>query len=116
MPACPPTWARRMWATWGPPPQPTGGRPGPARTRAAADSAGIAAGIAVEPVRAALAAAGQPNAVFVDLKTESDQLYSGYLREATTLSLGGLAAIVALLTLSLRSLARVARVLLPLAA
>ncbi|MEO6352082.1 MAG: MMPL family transporter [Burkholderiaceae bacterium] len=73
-------------------------------------------GLAVAPVRAALAAAGQANALFVDLKAESDKLYSGYLREAVMLSLGGLAAIVVLLLLSLRSPSRVARVLLPLVA
>ncbi len=77
------------------------------------------AGIAVEPVRTALAAAAMPpqsNALFVDLKAESDQLYSGYLREATMLSLGGLAGIVVLLLASLRSPRRVVRVMLPLAA
>ena len=58
-------------------------------------------GLAVAPVRAALAAAGQSNALFVDLKAESDNLYSGYLREAVVLSLGGLAAIVVLLLLIL---------------
>ena len=36
---------------------------------------------------------GLPNALFVDLKSESDRLYSGYLQEAIRLSLGGLAAI-----------------------
>lgn len=73
-------------------------------------------GLAVAPIRAALAAAGQANALFVDLKAESDKLYSGYLREALMLSLGGLAGIVMLLLLSLRSPSRVARVLLPLVA
>ena len=43
--------------------------------------------------RAALGAAGLPNVLFVDMKSESDRLYSGYLREAGLLSLGGLAAI-----------------------
>lgn len=71
-------------------------------------------GIPVEPVRAALTAAGQPGAVFVDLKTESNHLYSGYLREAILLSLAGLAGIVALLLFALRSPTRVARVMLPL--
>ncbi len=73
-------------------------------------------GLAVAPIRAALDAAGQPNALFVDLKTESNNLYSGYLREAVVLSLSGLAGIVVLLMLSLRSPLRVARVLLPLVA
>lgn len=71
---------------------------------------------AAEPIRAALAAAGQPNALFVDLKAESDHLYSGYLREAILLSLGGLAGIVLLLLWSLRSPMKVVRVLLPLLA
>jgi predicted exporter len=74
------------------------------------------AGIAVDAVRAALARAGEPSALFVDMKAESDHLYSGYLSEAIMLSLGGLAAIVLLLGATLRSPARVARVLLPLVA
>ncbi len=70
--------------------------------------------LAQAPIRAALAAAGQPNALLVDLKAESDNLYSGYLREAILLSLGGVAGIILLLLWSLRSPVRVARVLLPL--
>jgi predicted exporter len=72
------------------------------------------AGIAAEAVRAALARAGEPGALFVDLKAESDHLYSGYLNEAILLSAGGLAAIVVLLGSALRSPVRVLRVLLPL--
>jgi predicted exporter len=64
------------------------------------------------PVRAALAATG--DALFVDLKMESDRLYAGYLREALLLSLAGLGAVLALLAWSLRSPAAMARVLLPL--
>ncbi|CAN5453853.1 MMPL family transporter [soil metagenome] len=71
-------------------------------------------GIPVEPVRAALAAAGQSTALFVDLKAESNRLYSGYLREAILLSLAGLAGIIVLLIFSLRSPVRVIRVMLPL--
>jgi predicted exporter len=56
------------------------------------------------------------NALFVDLKAESNRLYSGYLHEAILLSLAGLAAIVALLFVVLRSPRRVAAVILPLAA
>ena len=56
------------------------------------------------------------NTLFVDLKTESNRLYSGYLHEAILLSLAGLAAIVALLFAVLRSPRRVAAVILPLAA
>jgi predicted exporter len=73
-------------------------------------------GIPTEPIRAALAAAGQANALFVDLKAESDHLYSGYLREAILLSLAGVGGILVLLAVSLRSPLRVVRVMLPLAA
>ncbi|MEO7391182.1 MAG: MMPL family transporter [Ramlibacter sp.] len=72
--------------------------------------------IRADTLRAALAAPGQANALFVDMKTESDRLYSGYLQEASVLSLGGLAAIVALLLGMIRSPARVLRVVAPLAA
>lgn len=65
-------------------------------------------------VREALAAL--PGALFVDLAGESNRLYAGYLREAIHLSLAGLAAIVALLAVALRSPVRVLRVLAPLAA
>lgn len=67
-------------------------------------------------VRAALDAAGVAGALFVDLKAESDHLYSGYLHEASVLSLGGFAAIVALLLAATRSPVRVARIVAPLAA
>jgi predicted exporter len=98
--------------------------------RAAPDSA---ADIDLAPVRAALAAAclattaaaGDPAAgsdsgresasvYLLDLKRESDALYDEYLHEAMRLSLAGLAAIVALLWLALRSLQRAALVLAPL--
>ncbi|CAI10133.1 conserved hypothetical protein [Aromatoleum aromaticum EbN1] len=55
-------------------------------------------------------------ALFIDLKGESDRLYSGYLNEALLLALAGVAAIVALLGLMLRSATRVLRVLVPLVA
>ena len=74
------------------------------------------AGIAADAVRAAIARAGEPSALFVDLKAESDNLYSGYLNEAVLLSAGGLVAIVLLLAATLRSPVRVLRVLLPLCA
>jgi predicted exporter len=67
-------------------------------------------------IRAALQMAGVPNVVFVDMKSESDRLYSGYLHEAILLSLGGLVAIIALLLVVIRSPARVLRVVAPLAA
>lgn len=50
----------------------------------------------------------------LDLKREADALYRGYLTEAIRLSLLGLAAIVALLVVTLRSASRVARVIAPL--
>jgi predicted exporter len=55
-------------------------------------------------------------AFFIDLKHESDKLYSGYLSEAIGLSLAGVGAIVALLFAALRSARQVASVVLPLAA
>jgi len=56
------------------------------------------------------------NAIFIDLKMESDKLYSGYLHEAIGLSLAGIGAILALLLVVLRSMRRVVAVVLPLAA
>lgn len=67
-------------------------------------------------IRAAIAKAGVADALFVDLKGESDRLYAGYLREALRLSLGGAAAIAILLLVALRSPRRVVATLLPLAA
>ncbi len=64
----------------------------------------------------ALGTTGLPNVLFVDMKAESDLLYSGYLHEAILLSLGGLAAIIGLLLLVLRSPTRVIRIIAPLAA
>lgn len=55
-------------------------------------------------------------ALFVDLKAESNHLYSGYLHEALLLSLAGLAAIIGLLAAVLRSPRRAAAVIMPLAA
>jgi predicted exporter len=66
------------------------------------------------PIRAALSA--MPDVLFVDMKAESDRLYSGYLNEAIVLSLGGLVAIVALLLVVFRSPMRVIRIIAPLAA
>jgi predicted exporter len=70
---------------------------------------------AVERVRAALAQARGVHAVLLDLKGEADRLYAGYLSEAVRLALAGFGAIVLLLWAALRSLARVARVVAPLA-
>ncbi len=72
--------------------------------------------IAADAIRAALQSAGLTNALLVDMKTESNRLYSGYLHEAIVLSLGGLAAITGLLLFTLRSPLRLARVLVPLVA
>lgn len=55
-------------------------------------------------------------AVFLDLKRESDDLYRGYRRQAIHFSLLGAGAIVILLLVSLRSVRRVRDVLAPLAA
>ncbi len=74
------------------------------------------AGINASRIRAALSATGLPDVLFVDMKAESDQLYSGYLHEAILLSLGGLLAIIGLLLLVLRSPMRVVRIIAPLAA
>jgi predicted exporter len=65
-------------------------------------------------LRAALGSSGVTTATVLDLKQESDDLYAGYLAEAIRLSSGGLAAIVVLLCLVLRSAHQVLRVLLPL--
>jgi predicted exporter len=71
-------------------------------------------GIDIGRVRAALEAADPGETRILDLKGESDALYSGYLAEAARLSLAGIAAIVTLLLVALRSPARVLRVLGPL--
>jgi predicted exporter len=73
-------------------------------------------GINAGRIRAALSATGLPEVLFVDMKAESDHLYSGYLDEAILLSLGGLVAIIGLLLLVFRSPMRVARIIAPLAA
>ena len=70
-------------------------------------------GIDGDRIKAAIAGTG---ALFIDLKTETDRLYLGYLHEAIVLSLAGVVAIVVLLFVTLRSPARVLRVVVPLAA
>ena len=67
-------------------------------------------------IRTSLGTTGLPNVLFVDMKAESDRLYSGYLHEVVLLSLGGLLGIVGLLLLVFRSPTRVLRVVAPLAA
>lgn len=75
--------------------------------RGVSDAAGIAREISALP---------GAQAVLLDLKGESERLYGNYRREALTHSLLGVAAIVALLFLGLRSPRRVFDVLAPLAA
>ncbi|QXP83270.1 MMPL family transporter [Methylococcus sp. Mc7] len=80
--------------------------------RAPAENSGH--GLDATRIRAALS--DVPDAIFLDLKAETDNLYRGYLAEATRLSVGGAGAIVLLLAFALRSPRRVLRVCLPLAA
>ena len=67
-------------------------------------------------LRTALDGAHLTGVLFVDMKTESDHLYSGYLNEAILLSSGGLAAIIGLLLWVFRSPMQVLRIIAPLAA
>jgi predicted exporter len=64
-------------------------------------------------VRDALLGSG---ARFLDLKAEADALYADYLSEAIALAATGVAAVLAVLMLALRSAARVGRVAAPLGA
>jgi predicted exporter len=66
-------------------------------------------------IAAALDAAGT-DAVFLDLKRESDALYRGYRARALNFSLIGAGAVVVLLLLGLRSLRRTVEVVAPLVA
>ncbi len=77
--------------------------------RPAAGSAN--ADIPVQALRAALAGS---SGLFVDMRTEFEDLYNGYVDEAVQLSLAGFVAIVLLLAVALRSTRRLARVLLTL--
>ncbi len=90
-----------------------------------APKSGNGGGIDASRIRAALSGPGTMGAsgttgvssvLFVDMKAESDQLYSGYLHEAILLSLGGLLAIIGLLLLVFRSPLRVLGIIAPLAA
>ena len=65
-------------------------------------------------VNSALQGAGLEQTRVLDLKQESDALYASYLSEAIRLSLAGIAAILVLLLIALRSPMRVARVMAPL--
>ena len=68
----------------------------------------------MDKVRAAVAEAAPGQALLLNLKKESDALYSSYLSEALRLSAAGFAAIIVLLLATLRSPARVASVVAPL--
>jgi predicted exporter len=72
--------------------------------------------IDADQVREVLTRARVSNALFVDMKTESNRLYSSYMHEAIMLSLAGLVAIVILLLFTLRSVTRVMAIIAPLAA
>lgn len=67
-------------------------------------------------IETAVAAAGVPGALFVDLKKEADALYVNYVYEDIRLSLAGFAAIVVLLFVALRKPRRVVSTLAPLIA
>ena len=69
-----------------------------------------------EAIAGAIADAGLPDTVFIDLAHESQQMYAGYLREAWSAALGGVAAILLVLFATLRSPRRVLALALPLAA
>lgn len=65
-------------------------------------------------IQAALQKSGVQQAYFIDMKTETDKLYRGYMHEAILLALCGLSAMIVLLAFNLRSAARLARVMVPL--
>ena len=79
----------------------------------AARAAGDLPEDAVRQVRSAVAA-GPEGGVLLDLKGETDRLYSDYLLGAARLAIAGILLVVLLLALALRSPARVARVVTPL--
>ena len=68
--------------------------------------------IPADEIRAALTGS---DALFIDMKAEFDALYASYLGEAIKLSLAGVLAIIVLLAFNLRSVRRLAAVMLPLA-
>lgn len=57
-----------------------------------------------------------PEALFVDMKLESNKLYATYMHEAIMLSLAGVVAIIVLLSVVLRSFRQVVAIVIPLAA
>jgi predicted exporter len=68
----------------------------------------------MKQLRAAVESAAPGEALLLNLKSESDALYSSYLSEALRLSAAGFAAIIVLLLGTLRSPLRVAGVITPL--
>ncbi|MFA8392667.1 MMPL family transporter [Burkholderia ubonensis] len=88
----------------------------PLRAPDAARAAHATPSLDAAPIRAAVARAGVPGALFVDMKAEADRLYVDYVREDIRLSLAGFAAIAVLLLIALRSPRRVVRALAPLVA
>ncbi|MDN7455860.1 MMPL family transporter [Burkholderia cenocepacia] len=88
----------------------------PLRAPDAARTAQPASSLDATPIRAAVARAGVPDALFVDMKAEADRLYVSYVHEDIRLSLAGFAAIAVLLLIALRSPRRAARALAPLVA
>ncbi|WP_176099532.1 MMPL family transporter [Burkholderia cepacia] len=88
----------------------------PLRAPDAARTAQPASSLDATPIRAAVARAGVPDALFVDMKAEADRLYVSYVHEDIRLSLAGFAAIAVLLLIALRSPRRVVRALAPLGA
>jgi predicted exporter len=77
---------------------------------------GLRRPIDVPAVRRAIAESRMKDAVLLDVRGELDTLYSGYFERALVASAAGLAAIVVLLAIALRSARRVARVMAPLVA
>ncbi|HUQ28988.1 MAG TPA: MMPL family transporter [Usitatibacter sp.] len=77
---------------------------------------GLRRPIDADAVRRAIAQSGMKDAVLLDVRAELDTLYAGYFERALVASAVGLAAIVVLLAIALRSPSRVARVMAPLVA
>jgi predicted exporter len=78
-------------------------------------AAGAAEGATLRTALAGVDSGGQ-EPLLLDMKAATDTMYANYLREAVWLSSGAGLAIVLLLAANLRSLPRLARVVLPLAA
>ncbi|MEZ0209595.1 MAG: MMPL family transporter [Methylophilus sp.] len=67
-------------------------------------------------VRKVLSEVKIPNALFVDMKAESNRLYSSYMQEAILLSLAGVLAIIGLLLITLHSIKQLVAIIIPLVA